>query len=172
MANFLIVGLGNIGLKYVNTRHNIGFCAITTLLATFKGQKYLHHCPGQVFVYKFCKHTYYFAMPTTYMNLSGLFVRCFCQSYKIITDHLVVIYDDIAYPVGTIRIKKQGSAGGHKGMNDIICKMQTNVFWRIRFGIGQPIQKNLADHVLSDFSSSEQIAKNKGLKKIQDLFLA
>ena len=155
---FIIVGLGNPGLDYRNTRHNVGFNVIETM-----ANKYDIHTD-------FVKHKavcgkgiaegnkVILAMPETYMNLSGESVRQLVDFYKIdIENELVIVYDDIYLEPGQIRIRKSGSAGGHNGMKNIIKHLGTDKFMRVRVGVGEkPKEYDLADYVLGHFTEEER----------------
>lgn len=154
---YIIVGLGNPGREYAGTRHNIGFNAVTRIADDYnislnikehkaicgkgfiKGQKVL------------------LALPQTYMNLSGESVRALVDYYKIDPEEeLIVIYDDISMDVGRIRLRAKGSAGGHNGIKNIIAHLGTDVFPRIKIGVGsKPEGWDLKDYVLGRFTNEE-----------------
>ena len=154
---YIIVGLGNPGRQYENTRHNVGFRCIDKLAEKYNisvleckhkaiiGKGYIE---GQKVI---------LAKPQTFMNLSGESVRDILQYYKVEPDtELIVIYDDISLAVGALRIRKKGSAGGHNGIKNIIAQAGTDVFKRIKVGVGEkPKGYDLADYVLGHFSVSE-----------------
>ena len=155
---FIIVGLGNPERKYDGTRHNIGFSAITVIADKYNismdimkhkavcGKGYIE---GQKVI---------LAMPQTYMNLSGESVRELVDYYKIDPEsELIVIYDDINLAPGRLRIREKGSAGGHNGIKNIISHLGTQVFPRIRIGVGEkPKGWDLADYVLGRFAKDEE----------------
>ena len=158
---YLIVGLGNIGKEYDNTRHNIGFQAIDYIAdkynievnrIKFKGIYGDGLIEGKKVI---------LLKPTTYMNLSGESIREVMNFYKISEDDLIVIYDDISLPVGRLRIREKGSAGGHNGIKSIIANIGTEKFARVKIGIGQPTH-DLVNHVLGKFTSEE----NEILRKV------
>ena len=157
---YIIVGLGNPGREYDNTRHNIGFRVIDTLIEkediTF-GEKKHKAIIGKGFVEG---QKVVVAKPQTYMNLSGESVRELMDFYKIDeTSELIVISDDISLDVGQIRIRKKGSAGGHNGLKNIIAHLGHDNFIRIKMGVGnKPAHFDLADYVLGHFSGPEQAA--------------
>lgn len=157
---YIIVGLGNPGREYDNTRHNIGFRVIDTLIEkediTF-GEKKHKAIIGKGFVEG---QKVVVAKPQTYMNLSGESVRELMDFYKIDeTSELIVISDDISLDVGQIRIRKKGSAGGHNGLKNIIAHLGHDNFIRIKMGVGnKPAHFDLADYVLGHFSGPEQSA--------------
>lgn len=153
---YIIVGLGNPGAKYSGTRHNIGFDIISEFAEknniNFNKQSFLGLI-GEGYIED---KKVLLVMPQTYMNLSGECVLKVIEWYKESLDNLIVIYDDISLEVGKIRIRKKGSHGGHNGMKNIISKINSSEFTRIRVGIGdKPENWDLADHVLSKFSDDE-----------------
>jgi PTH1 family peptidyl-tRNA hydrolase len=153
---FLIVGLGNPGVEYAATRHNIGFDMITYL-----SDKYnipVNSREGKALVGKgiLAGEKVMLAQPQTYMNLSGESVRALMDYYKIDIEDLIVIYDDISLDVGQIRMRGKGSAGGHNGIKNIIQHTGTQEFARIKIGVGQkPEGGDLVKHVLGRFSKEE-----------------
>ena len=153
---FLIVGLGNPGVEYAATRHNIGFDMITYL-----SDKYnipVNSREGKALVGKgiLAGDKVMLAQPQTYMNLSGESVRALMDYYKIDIEDLLVIYDDISLDVGQIRMRGKGSAGGHNGIKSIIQHTGTQEFARIKIGVGQkPEGGDLVKHVLGRFSREE-----------------
>ena len=145
----LIVGLGNPGKKYEGTRHNMGFMAIDLLSdqAQLDVDKEVFH--GLMGRGKIFDQDVILFKPTTYMNLSGTAVQEVVHYFKIAIEDIVVIYDDMALPVGFIRLRKEGSSGGHKGMQNIIDCLSTEEIKRIRVGIGEPGDNDNIDFVLS-----------------------
>ena len=155
---YLIVGLGNIGAEYQETRHNMGFDVIDKLVEEYQvpqaGVKFnamygKGRIEGQPVI---------LMKPLSYMNLSGGPVRDMANYFKIDPEsELIVIYDDIDLEPGQLRIRKQGSAGGHNGIKDIIRQLGTEKFLRIKVGVGaKPKGWDLADHVLGRFGSNER----------------
>ena len=151
---FLIVGLGNPGREYENTRHNIGFAAVDVLAekynidvnrTKFKGEY------GEGFING---NKVILLKPYTFMNLSGESVREAIDFYKLTEEEVLIIYDDISLEVGRLRIREKGSAGGHNGIKSIINHMGTDVFTRIKIGVGAP-KGDLVNHVLGKFSKDE-----------------
>lgn len=160
----LIVGLGNPGSKYENTRHNMGFEAINEL-----AQKYnisvskLKH-KALIGDKKIGDKKIILAKPQTYMNLSGESVAELLLWFKVNLENLIVIYDDIDFDIGQIRIKPRGSAGTHNGMKSIISIIKNEDFKRIRIGIGKPpIEWDLANYVLSKFTPEEKKIVNESI---------
>ncbi len=159
----IIVGLGNPGKKYENTRHNVGFCTIDYLSAKYgiKVNRLKHKAltgDGNI-----KGERVLLVKPQTFMNLSGESINEITEWYKLPMENLIVIYDDVDLPVGTIRIRPKGSSGTHNGMKSVIYQLQSDEFPRIRIGIGKaPEEWDLADYVLSRFSGEEasEIAKS------------
>ncbi len=165
MKKFLIVGLGNIGPKYHNTRHNIGFRVLDALASTenlsFETQKL-----GDLTSYKFKGRTFILLKPSTYMNLSGKAVRYWLEKEKIPLENLLVITDDIHLDFGTIRIKPKGSDGGHNGLKDIQNQLQTTKYNRFRFGVGAQFGTGRqVDYVLGEWNTEEENAMPERLEK-------
>ena len=137
-VDWLIVGLGNPGQKYEHTRHNMGFLTVD-LLAEKTGvklNKVKFKAAYNIMNFAGCKCLV--MKPQTYMNLSGEAVREAVQFYKIPADHVLVIYDDISLPVGKLRVRPTGSAGGHNGIKNIIAHLGTQDFPRVKIGVGAP----------------------------------
>ena len=137
-VDWLIVGLGNPGQKYEHTRHNMGFLTVD-LLAEKTGvklNKVKFKSAYNIMNFAGCKCLV--MKPQTYMNLSGEAVREAVQFYKIPADHVLVIYDDISLPVGKLRVRPTGSAGGHNGIKNIIAHLGTQDFPRVKIGVGAP----------------------------------
>ncbi|MCB6416507.1 aminoacyl-tRNA hydrolase [Faecalimonas umbilicata] len=161
---FIIVGLGNPTLQYEGTRHNVGFDVIDKIAAEYnisvdyrKSRAYIGKgiINGQKVI---------LAKPQTYMNLSGESVRSLVDYYKVDEEsELLVIYDDVSLDVGQLRIRKKGSAGGHNGIKSIISHLGTDVFQRIKVGVGEkPKNYDLADYVLGHFSKAEKELMEEG----------
>lgn len=151
---FLIVGLGNPGKEYENTRHNIGFKVIDNIASEYNidinRQKFKGMC-GEGFIEN---QKVILLKPTTYMNLSGESIREVVDFYKLSNEEVIVIYDDISLNVGRLRIRDKGSAGGHNGIKSIIAHLGTDVFPRIKVGVGQP-NVDLVKYVLGNFTKEE-----------------
>lgn len=137
-VDWLIVGLGNPGEKYAHTRHNMGFLTVD-LLAEQEGQKLNKVKFKSAFnIFPFAGQRCLVMKPQTYMNLSGEAVREAVQFYKIPPERVLVIYDDVSLPVGKLRVRPTGSAGGHNGIKNIIAHLGTQDFPRIKIGTGAP----------------------------------
>ena len=153
---FLIVGLGNPGTEYAATRHNIGFDMVTFLSDQYNIPLRSREEKALVGKGVIEGKKVILAQPQTYMNLSGESVRALMDYYKLDLDELIVIYDDISLPVGQIRIRMKGSAGGHNGIKSIIQHMGTQEFARIKIGVGgKPEGGDLVKHVLGRFSREQ-----------------
>lgn len=155
---FLLVGLGNPGMVYENTRHNAGFMAIDALAAAEHVQVNRMKFKGNVGEVTLAGKRCLLLKPTTYMNNSGEAVVQAMQFYKLDMAHVIVVYDDISLPPGKLRIRRKGSAGGHNGIKSIIELTGSEDFARIKLGVGAKPHKNmdLADWVLSKFRPGEQ----------------
>lgn len=161
---YLIIGLGNPGTEYAATRHNIGFDMVTYLSDKYRIP--LRGKEGRAIVGKgFIEgQKVMLAQPQTYMNLSGESVRALVDFYKLSEEELVIIYDDISLPVGQVRIRPKGSAGGHNGIKSIIQHLGTQEFPRIKIGVGdKPANGDLVKHVLGRFGKEEDA-------RIRDVF--
>lgn len=153
---FLIVGLGNIGAEYVNTRHNIGF-KILDHLAKKESLSFETAKLGALAEYKFKGRTFLLLKPNTYMNLSGKAVKYWMDKENIPLENLFVITDDLNLSFGTIRIKPKGSDGGHNGLKNINLILSTNQYTRFRFGISDEFKKGQqVDYVLGDWDTIEK----------------
>lgn len=155
---YLIVGLGNIGLEYEETRHNIGFKVLDAFAqavgVAFKTQRY-----GDVAEAKWKGRTYVLLKPSTYMNLSGNAVNYWMQSEKITVENMLVIVDDVALPLGTIRIRSKGSDGGHNGLKHIAQILGNTNYARLRFGIGNDYPQGYQiEYVLGRWTKDDQAA--------------
>lgn len=154
---YLIVGLGNPGLEYEETRHNIGFKVVDALVKELGDLFSLNKAAFRAEV-KFKGRTLVFIKPITYMNLSGKAVNYWMQTEKIPIENLIVITDDIALPFGKLRMKGKGSDGGHNGLKDIQATLKTQDYTRLRFGVGSDFAKGRqADYVLGKWSKEENL---------------
>ena len=155
---YIIIGLGNPGKRYENTRHNLGFITIDKIAREndINVNKIKHKAlVGEGMI---SGHKVLLVKPQTYMNLSGESVREVFEFYKIEPEKLLVIFDDIDIPMGQLRIRKKGSAGTHNGMKSIIYQIQTDQFPRIRIGIGNDRKRGLIGHVIGSFKKEEKTA--------------
>jgi len=161
MKKYLIVGLGNVGEKYLNTRHNIGF-KILDVLAAKEQSNFETKKLGDIARFKYKGRTFILLKPNTFMNLSGKAVNYWQQIEKIPLENMLVVTDDLNLNFGMIRMKAKGSSGGHNGLSNINDVLQTSNFARLRFGVGSEFKKGQQiDHVLGDWNEAE----NKHLKE-------
>ena len=172
MKKFLIAGLGNIGEKYENTRHNIGFKILDHLAekqeTTFETQKL-----GDVATFKYKGRTFVLLKPSTYMNLSGKAVNYWLQKEKIQPENLLVVTDDLNLSFGTLRLKTKGSDGGHNGLKDIQNQLNTTNYNRFRFGISDDFSKGKQiDYVLGEWGDDELDTMTERLETSSNLILS
>jgi len=165
MKKYLIVGLGNIGEKYQNTRHNIGFKILNFFASketlTFETVKLADRAN-----YKLKGRSFIFLKPNTYMNLSGKAVKYWLEKEKISLENLLIITDDLNLPFGTLRLKTKGSDGGHNGLKDIQEKLNTTKYNRFRFGISDDFGKGRqVDYVLGEWTAEENEKLEERLNK-------
>lgn len=154
--NYLIVGLGNIGQEYADTRHNIGFMIADELIkrenASFSKLRHAHYAE-----FKQKGRNVYVIKPTTYMNLSGKAVNYWMQQLKVPIENILIIYDDLDIPFKSVRLKPKGSSGGHNGLKSIESCIGSQNYGRIRFGIGNNYPRGRqVDYVLAPFDNDEQ----------------
>lgn len=155
---FLIVGLGNPGAEYEETRHNVGFKVVDALAKELGDSFSLNRAANRAEV-KFKGKTLILIKPITFMNLSGKAVNYWLQAEKIPMSNLLVITDDIALPFGKLRMKGKGSDGGHNGLKDIQVTLRTSDYARLRFGVGNDFPKGRqADYVLGQWTKEENLA--------------
>lgn len=161
---FIIAGLGNPDRQYEGTRHNVGFDVIDRLADKYNIAVDVKKHRAMLGKGVIERQKVILAKPQTYMNLSGESIRSLVDYYKIDGEHeLLVIYDDINLGVGQLRIREKGSAGGHNGIKNIIAHLGTQVFPRIRVGVGEkPSRYDLADYVLGHFSRAEKELMDEG----------
>ena len=169
---FLIVGLGNPGSKYENTRHNIGFKVLDALAGlsntTFKEERY-----AKVAVVKHKGRSFHLVKPTTFMNLCGKAVNYWLQQNKIDYNNLLVITDDIALPFGALRLRGKGSDGGHNGLKDIQTVLGRSDYARLKFGVGNDFARGRqADYVLSEWNSEEEETLKPRIEQAGKIVLA
>lgn len=155
---FLIVGLGNPGVEYENTRHNLGFRAVEELAERMglKELKFKTKCNALVGEGKLDGHKVIVAEPRTFMNLSGQAVHALASWYKILPDHLIIIHDDVDIEPGEIRVKFGGGAAGHHGIESVMNVTGTQDFIRIRIGIGREGPGEVTEYVLKPIPKEER----------------
>ncbi|CAN5579236.1 aminoacyl-tRNA hydrolase [soil metagenome] len=151
----LIVGLGNPGAKYAATRHNIGFMVVDQLASSTQGSS-RERFQAAILETQRDDESLVFVKPLTFMNNSGMAVSQAARWYKASPDRILIIYDDLDLPFGSIRLKPQGSAGGHNGLSSVIDHRGTNAVPRLRIGIGRPVTGTTVNYVLSRFTSTER----------------
>lgn len=165
---YLIAGLGNPGKEYVDTRHNVGFEAVSVLSSYYDiPLKKIKH-QALIGEGKIEGERVILAQPQTYMNNSGTSIREIAEYYRIPFENIIVIYDEIALDIGRIRIRPSGSAGGHNGMKSVIYHLHSENFPRIRIGIGKNTG-DLADYVLGKFSKEDVKIMVDAVKKLPDI---
>jgi peptidyl-tRNA hydrolase, PTH1 family len=170
----LIVGLGNHGREYAKNRHNIGFFCIDYLAKKASISIKKNQCQALTGSGVIENKAVILAKPKTYVNNSGLAVAALLKKHNIPRENLIVIYDDMDLPLGKMRIRKGGSAGGHNGIKSIIASIGSQDFKRIKIGIGRPDDESdrdgkiltVVNHVLSDFSSNERTAINTAVEQV------
>ena len=169
-VDWLVVGLGNPGQKYANTRHNMGFLTVDLLAekAGVKLNKVKFKSAYNIIPFAGCKCLV--MKPQTYMNLSGEAVREAVQFYKLPADHVLVIYDDVSLPVGKLRVRPTGSAGGHNGIKNIIAHLGTQDFPRVKIGTGAPAGggADMIDWVIGEPSKAEKMVLLESFEKAID----
>lgn len=171
-VKYLIAGLGNIGPEYHNTRHNVGFMVLDYLAekmkTTFSPARY-----GDKAEFKFKGRIFVLIKPSTYMNLSGKAINYWLKKEKIPDEKLLVIVDDVALPLGALRLKAKGGDGGHNGLSSIIDVLGTNEFPRLRVGIGNDYPKGAQVHyVLNKWTDEEIKLLSPRIEKAADLVLS
>ena len=164
--NYLVVGLGNIGVEYANTRHNMGFMVLDAWAQAsnivFESGRY-----GYMAVVPLKGRKFYLLKPSTYMNLSGKAVRYWMNELKIPVENLLVISDDLNIPFGTLRLRKNGSAGGHNGLTNINEMIGTQNYARIRVGIGNEFGRGQqVNYVLGELSKEELLEMEEISKRV------
>ena len=166
----LVVGLGNPGAKYKNTRHNLGF-AVVERIALEQGLKWEDKEKFQALVAEgeVKGKLLTLLMPTTYMNLSGLAVASFVKAKGMRLDDLLVISDDVSLPLGTIRMRPQGSSGGHNGLKSIEEELHTQYYVRLRLGVGAPLEEELDAFVLGRFKEEEKTVVTGMIDKAKEM---
>ena len=166
---FLIVGLGNPGSEYENTRHNIGFDILSSL-ATENHEDFNSLRYGDICKVKYKGRTLVLLKPNTFMNLSGKAVNYWLNSEKIKLNNLLIITDDIALPFGKLRLRARGSAGGHNGLKSISDYIGNDLYPRLRFGIGNDFLKGLqSDYVLGKWNEDQSSSIVENIEKAKKI---
>ena len=174
----LIVGLGNPGKLYAHNRHNVGFRCLNYFARHRSIRFDRRQCRARIGVGEMAGGESLLAKPQIFVNVSGKVVSCLVKKYDVPLSNLVVIYDDLDLPLGKVRIRQKGSAGGHKGMGSIISALGSEDFPRVRVGIGRPAQDDedsIVSYVLGDFTPQEEKVIRSAIIKVAeaiDCFLA
>ncbi len=167
---YVILGIGNPGKQYENTKHNIGFISLDYLAANSGIQMNKIKHKALIGEGNLAGEKVILVKPQTFVNLSGESVRSIMDFYKLSPDQLIVIYDDVSLEQGMIRIRAKGSDGGHNGIKSIIYHLQSDAFCRIKLGVGTPPPHyDLADWVLSKFSNDEIKIMSQAVDKVPDM---
>ena len=154
----LIVGLGNPGSEYQETRHNIGFLVIDALIKNLLGEVvFKNKYNGKYIDKNIFGRRFFFLKPQTYMNLSGNSVARICGAEKLVPEEVLVIHDDMDLQLGDIKLKIGGGSAGHNGIESIIASLESDKFIRLRVGIGRKQEMLMSDYVLSKFTQEEHI---------------
>lgn len=164
----LIVGLGNVGKEYDGTRHNVGFMVLDELAKEENVSFNKIKNEASLADFMFNGEKIILAKPLTYMNESGRSVRPLLDFYKIPVENLIVIHDDMDLPVGHLRLRQKGSAGGHNGIKSLISHLGTQEFKRLKIGIDHPQRMSVVDWVLSRFTKEQQNQLDNGIRQALD----
>ncbi len=166
----LIAGLGNPGRRYAGTRHNLGYAVVEVLASRWSTDvsRYEARFEGQMGGADVDGERVWLLMPTTYMNLSGRSVATAARYYKVEDADVLVICDDLDLPVGRIRLRRSGSAGGQKGLADVLRHLSTDEVPRLRLGIGSVHRSATVEHVLSRFSADDQVLADQAVRTAAD----
>jgi len=157
----MIVGLGNPGEEYVNTRHNVGFMVVDDYLKKMNIKKLTKKFDGLYTKCTFHNENFIILKPLSYMNLSGTVVKKFADYFKINSEDILIIHDDLDLPVGKIKLKLKGSSGGHNGIKNIIDCLNTELFPRFKIGISKNSVISTKDYVLGKFQDRELLVMKK-----------
>lgn len=164
----LLVGLGNPGKEYEQTRHNVGFMAVDSFIRRYCFNEFKSKFKGQITEGNIENNKVLILKPSTYMNLSGESVSAVCRFYKIPLENVIVFQDDMDLPVGKIKVKRGGSSGGHNGIKSIDSHLGNN-YMRVRIGVSKPVlKKQVVDWVLSKFSPEDKDILDEKLSLMAD----
>ena len=170
MKNYLLVGLGNPGIKYEKNRHNIGFCLIDYFTSQINSEDYIDKFNSKYTLVRLNDNKIHIIKPQTYMNRSGVSVRNCKDFFKIAPENIIVVYDDMDLTLGSLKIKSSGGSAGHNGIKSLIDEIGSNNFVRIRIGIGKPLNKeNVNNYVLSNFKKDEFEALSRIKNRIEEI---
>lgn len=172
MSIKVIVGLGNPGPKYAYTRHNIGFLTIDAISAELNVEVNQAKFKSLIGETSRNGHKVLLVKPMTFMNLSGEALREIVHFYKLPIDNLLVIYDDLDLPHGSVKLRFKGGSAGHNGLKSIIQHLGTEEFKRIKMGIGRPKDGQVVDYVLGRFAPDEMASINQAIEKAKEASLA
>ena len=162
---YLIVGLGNPGAEYEETRHNIGF-KVVDAIAQSRGATFAPNRLGEVSTFRFKARNFVLLKPSTFMNLSGKAVRYWMDAENVPLENLLVVTDDLSLPFGTLRMRAKGSDGGHNGLKDIQAVLNSTQYPRLRFGIGDAFSRgSQVDYVLGNWNAEERKALPERLER-------
>ena len=166
----LVVALGNIGKEYEGTRHNIGFMTADVLADRWKEQSGWRKADNAFYLERRMPEKCFLIKPTTYMNSSGAAVADFANFYHIAPEDILVVQDDMDLPVGTLRIRRKGSSGGHNGLKSIERAIGSEAYPRIKVGIGHPVHQEQAviSHVLHPFQGEDKAKIQEAVKAAAD----
>jgi PTH1 family peptidyl-tRNA hydrolase len=172
MMKYLIAGLGNIGIEYENTRHNIGFEVLQNLATEFESSFKTERL-AKIARIKYKSRIFLLVQPTTYMNLSGRAVKYWMDAEKIGIENVLIVTDDLALDTGKLRMRKKGSPGSHNGLEHITETLGSNDFARLRFGIGNDFRRGFqADFVLSQWSKTERSIVDEKISVAAEMVLS
>lgn len=172
MDKYLIVGLGNPGFQYENTKHNVGFNAIDSLCNKINVSLLSNKFNGLYTKVNLYNKEVYISKPQTFMNLSGEFVSKFINFYKIPISNILVVYDDLDSEIGKLKLKTKGSSGGQNGIKNIINLLKTEDIKRIKIGISRPSKNiSVSGYVLSKFKSEDKPKIDTVINKVSDAIL-
>tara|TARA_B000000609_G_C24182534_1_gene360461 strand:+ start:8260 stop:8835 length:576 start_codon:yes stop_codon:yes gene_type:complete len=170
VKNYLLVGLGNPGIKYERNRHNIGFCLIDYFTSQINSEDYIDKFNSKYTMVRLNDNKIHIIKPQTYMNRSGVSVRNCKDFFKIAPNNIIVVYDDMDLALGSLKIKSSGGSAGHNGIKSLIDEIGSNNFVRIRIGIGKPLNKeNVNNYVLSNFKKDEFEALSRIKNRIEEI---
>lgn len=167
----LIVGLGNPGPEYQETRHNAGFMVVDALLARSREVKHEHRYGSNLFQFRYASGNLMAMQPLTFMNLSGQAVAKVSRVFDLSPSEIMVVYDCLDIPLGRLRMRHGGSSGGHRGMESVIHELGTSNIPRLRIGIGRADTGNTVDHVLSSWQEGERDMWERVLKQAVEAVL-
>ncbi len=167
-----VIGLGNPGERYRRTRHNVGFMVVDELAKSLRARRFFEKYLSHIYKVRVGGREVFLVKPQTFMNNSGSAVDNLIHELNLSPQEILVIYDDLDLPLGTIRLRLRGSSGGHRGMESIISTLGTENFPRLRIGIGRPANKRqVVDYVLSPFKKEEEEILYRVIKRAKDCVL-